>query len=81
MQENSIGQLLTLDLDAPADGTYGQVLDHSHEVGPTEVVATGWGGFLSMHVNDLESGKYVCLEDQGSVELVEDVERELAEGD
>jgi cell wall assembly regulator SMI1 len=74
------GNHLTLDLDPPAGGTYGQVLHHSHEVGPTGVVARGWAEFLKMLVDDLESGKYVYLEHEGSVELVEEVERELADG-
>lgn len=74
---NNSGDHLTLDLDPPSDGTYGQVIDHSHEVGPTVVVATGWGEFLRNLVEDLESGKYVYLEEAGSIELVEDVEREL----
>ena len=69
------GDHLTLDLDPPADGTYGQVIDHSHEVGPMEVVATGWGEFLRNLVEDLESGKYVYLKHEGSLELVEEVER------
>ncbi len=45
-----------------------------------EVVASGWAEFLRMLVEDLESGKYVLLEDAGSLELVEEVERELTEG-
>ncbi len=40
------GDHLTLDLDPPDAGKYGQVLDHCHEVGPTEVLASGWGGFF-----------------------------------
>lgn len=74
------GNHLTLDLDPPPDGTYGQVLHQSHELGPTEIVASGWGEFLKRLVDDLESGKYVYIEHEGSLELVEDVERELAEG-
>jgi cell wall assembly regulator SMI1 len=71
------GDHLTLDLDPPADGTYGQVLNHSHEVGPMEVVASGWGEFLRKLVNDLESGKYVYLRHQGQLELVDELERDL----
>lgn len=70
------GDHLTLDLDPPPGGRYGQVLHHSHEVGPTEVVASGWGEFLRVLVDDLESGKYVYLEREGSLELVEELERE-----
>jgi cell wall assembly regulator SMI1 len=71
------GDHLTLDLEPPADGTYGQVIDHCHEVGPKEVIAAGWGEFLCNLVKDLESGKYVYLPAEGSLELVEEVEREL----
>jgi cell wall assembly regulator SMI1 len=73
------GDHLTLDLDPPADGKYGQVLDHSHEVGPTEVVGSGWAGFLRQLVEDLETGKYVYLEREDSLELIEEVEKELAD--
>jgi cell wall assembly regulator SMI1 len=71
------GDHLTLDLDPPAKGKYGQVIDHSHEVGPMAVIASGWGEFLRMLVEDLESGKYVYLEHVGSLELVEEVEKEM----
>lgn len=53
------GDHLTLDLDPSPDGRYGQVLDHSHEVGPTEVVASSWGEFLSNLAVGLESGKFI----------------------
>lgn len=79
ISDNS-GDHLTLDLDPPEDGAYGQILDHSHEVGPTEVVAKGWAEFLRGLVNDLESGVYVYIEADGSVERVDEVERELTEG-
>jgi len=74
VSDNS-GEHLTLDLDAPEDGTYGQIIDHSHEVGPMDVVASGWGEFLRNLVADLESGKYLYVEFTRSVELVEDLER------
>jgi len=74
------GDHLTLDLDPPAGGSYGQVLDHCHEVGPREVLARGWGEFLKILVEDLESGKYVYLKHVGDIELVEQLERELADG-
>lgn len=80
ISDNS-GDHLTLDLDPPADGIYGQVLDHSHEVGPRNVVACGWGEFLKLLVDDLESGKYIYIEHEGSLEPVERVERELLEGE
>jgi cell wall assembly regulator SMI1 len=63
------GDHLTLDLDPPADGHYGQVIDHSHEVGPQEVLASSWFGFLSTLADDLEAGKYVYVEDEDTVAL------------
>ncbi len=71
------GNHLTLDLDPPAEDLYGQIIKHSREEGPIVVVARGWGEFLMMLVSDLEAGKYIPME--GSVELVEYVERQLAE--
>jgi cell wall assembly regulator SMI1 len=62
------GDHLTLDLDPPPDGVYGQILDHSHEVGPTEVLAPSWSAFLRQLVDDLETGKYVYIEDEGALE-------------
>ena len=62
------GDHLTLDLDPPKKGVYGQVIEHSHEVGPTCVVAKSWSEFLSQLVHDLETGKYIRTE-QGGLEL------------
>ena len=53
------GDHWTLDLDPPEDGAYGQILDHSHEVGPTQVLARSWTELLSQLVVDLENGKYL----------------------
>ena len=58
MTDNS-GDHWTLDLDPPEDGAYGQILDHSHEVGPTQVLARSWTELLSQLVVDLENGKYL----------------------
>jgi cell wall assembly regulator SMI1 len=69
------GDHLTLDLDPPEDGAYGQILDHSHEVGPTEVVAPSWSAFLRQLVDDLESGKYVYIEEEGALEPLEWLQR------
>lgn len=66
------GNHLTLDLDPPPDGGYGQVLYHSHEVGPTEVVAPSWADFLSDLAVDLESGKYIYDERYCQLEWLED---------
>lgn len=62
------GDHLTLDLDPPADGVYGQIIDHSHEVGPQRVVARSWGEFLNQLAQDLESGKYVYFEHEYTIE-------------
>lgn len=61
LTDNS-GDHLTLDLDPPADGHYGQILDHSHEVGPERVLAPSWSEFLADLVHDLETGKYFYFE-------------------
>jgi cell wall assembly regulator SMI1 len=53
------GDHWTLDLDPPQDGAYGQILDHSHEVGPTQVLAGSWAELLSQLAVDLENGKYL----------------------
>src|SRR5262249_37649668 len=46
-------------LAPPEDGAYGQILDHSHEVGPTQVLARSWTELLSQLVVGLENGKYL----------------------
>jgi cell wall assembly regulator SMI1 len=71
------GDHLTIDLDPPTDGTYGQVLDHSHELGPTEVIASSWGEFLRNLVEELETGMYIYLRHEGQLRLVEELERDL----
>jgi cell wall assembly regulator SMI1 len=64
------GDHLTLDLDPPEDGVYGQILEHSHELGPVRVLAVSWSEFLQKTVEDLESGKYVYFENEVSLELL-----------
>ncbi len=71
------GNHLTLDLDPPEDGTYGQILDHDHEVGPTVVVAPSWSALLRQLVEDLESGKYIYFEQFGTLALLDEVERRM----
>lgn len=63
------GDHLTLDLDPPKEGNYGQVIDHSHEVGPEKVLAPSWSAFLGQLADDLEAGKYVYVEDEDTVAL------------
>ncbi len=53
------GDHITLDLDPPSDGNYGQLLEHSHEVGPMGILAPSWGSFLERIASDLEAGEYV----------------------
>lgn len=53
------GDHWTLDLDPPEDGVYGQIIYHSHEVGPMQVLAPSWTALLSQLVVDLENGKYL----------------------
>jgi cell wall assembly regulator SMI1 len=70
VSDNS-GDHLTLDLDPPPKGKYGQVIHHSHEVGPTRVVAPSWTEFLSDLAVDLESGKFIYFEPTSEVDLLE----------
>jgi cell wall assembly regulator SMI1 len=63
------GTHLTLDLDPPLEGQYGQVFDHSHEVGPERVLAPSWSAFLNEFADDLEAGKYVYFEEEDTVAL------------
>lgn len=42
------GDHVTLDLDPPGDGTYGQLIKHCHEVGPKYIIANGWFEFLKI---------------------------------
>src|SRR5262249_44725352 len=53
------GDHWTLDLDPPEDGAYGQILDQSHEGGPTQVLARSWTDLLSQLVVGVEDGKYL----------------------
>jgi cell wall assembly regulator SMI1 len=68
---DSSGDHLTLDLDPPEGGVYGQILEHCHEVGPIGVVAGSWTEFLRHLVDDLECGKYVFFEFDRNLEPLE----------
>ena len=63
------GDHLTLDLDPPPRGQYGQVFNHSHEVGPEKVLAPSWSAFLTELADDLEAGTYVYVEEEDTVAL------------
>jgi cell wall assembly regulator SMI1 len=65
------GDHLTLDLDPPKRGTYGQVIKHSHEVGPLRVVARSWSEFLQQLVDDFETGKYFYFREDDTLEPLE----------
>lgn len=67
------GNHLTLDLDPPPEGMYGQLIDHDHEVGPRKVVAPSWAEFLAALVKDHESEKYVYVPEEDSICLVKDL--------
>jgi cell wall assembly regulator SMI1 len=56
-----------LDLDPAEGGTYGQIVDHSHEVGPTSLLAVSWSEWLAQLADDLEAGKHVYLEEEKTV--------------
>jgi len=68
LTDNS-GDHLMLDLDPAKSGHYGQILEHSHEVGPMKVVAASWSEWLQQLANDLEEGKYVYVEAEETVAL------------
>jgi cell wall assembly regulator SMI1 len=61
------GDHLTLDLDPPHNGIYGQVFHQSHEVGPMNVLAQSWSAFLEQVADDLDAGKYVYIADEDTV--------------
>ncbi len=63
------GDHLILDLDPPDDGQRGQIIDHSHEVGPQTILASSWGDFLQKLADDLEAGEYVYVEEEETVAL------------
>ena len=52
-----------------------------HEPGPRELVASSWARFLRRLVRELESGAFMYVEADGSVELVEELERDLRKGE
>lgn len=66
VSDNS-GDHITLDLDPPAGGCYGQVLYHSHEVGPEEVLAPGWLAYLDLVADELQSGRYAYDDRDGCI--------------
>jgi cell wall assembly regulator SMI1 len=53
------GDHIFLDLDPAEKGHYGQVIDHSHEVGPMRLLATSFAAWLKGVADDLEQGNYV----------------------
>ena len=61
------GDHVMLDLDPPEDGTYGQIIEHSHEIGPKLVLAASWLDWLNRLADGLEAGKYVYVEDEETV--------------
>jgi cell wall assembly regulator SMI1 len=67
------GDHLTLDLDPPGRGTYGQVLKFSHEAGPLRVLARSWSVFLQRLVRDFEAGKYVYLPEDDTLEPLDEL--------
>jgi cell wall assembly regulator SMI1 len=42
------------DLDPAEDGSNGQVIDHSHEIGPKSLLAARWLAWLNHLADDLE---------------------------
>src|SRR5262245_4309589 len=53
---------------APAEaGSYGQIIDHCHEIGPKSLLAASWLAWLSQLADDLEAGRYVYVEAEETV--------------
>lgn len=63
ISENGGGDGMILDLDPAKGGTKGQVFWLNHEVGPTDLLASGLVEFLTQGADDLEAGKYLWDEE------------------
>jgi cell wall assembly regulator SMI1 len=61
------GDHLVADLDPAEGGTVGQIIHHSHEVGPQEVLAPSWRDWLRAVADGLERGDYECFEEEATV--------------
>jgi len=57
------GNHLCIDLDPSENGTHGQVITMWHDDGEREVKAKSFGAWFSQYVQDVESGKYVYLDE------------------
>lgn len=55
---NAGGDHQCVDLDPDADGSIGQIIKFSHEVGPQKVLAVGLDAWLNELADALEMGKY-----------------------
>jgi cell wall assembly regulator SMI1 len=64
---NGGGDHYCLDLDPPADGVVGQVIDFGHETGPIRVLAPSLREYLEWYAGALESGR-IRFNSAGDVE-------------
>ena len=56
-----------LDFDPGEGGTFGQIIDHSHEIGPRSLLAASWSEWLHQLADDLEAEKYVYVDEEQTV--------------
>lgn len=67
---NGGGDYHCIDMDPDEGGDVGQFIKFQHETGPSHVVASSFGCFVTTFANDLERGKYEFDMEQGAVRPV-----------
>jgi cell wall assembly regulator SMI1 len=65
--DNGGGDPVMIDLDPAKGGRRGQVIAYNHEIGPKQVLARSFAGWLEKIANALEAGEYVYIEEAGTV--------------
>jgi cell wall assembly regulator SMI1 len=58
IMDTGAGDHLCVDLDPEPGGSVGQVIEWSHEEGPSSVLAPSFRQWLSQYADDLEAGRY-----------------------
>jgi cell wall assembly regulator SMI1 len=66
LTDNS-GDHILADFDPAEGGRLGQILEHSHEVGPERILAPSFGAWLTSLADGLEAGAYVYHEAEETV--------------
>ena len=56
-----------MDFDPAEGGQVGQIIEFSHEIGPTAVLANSFGEWLHELAEGLESGKFVYYPEEETV--------------